>query len=136
MRRCLAICGIFVSSLLVGNIAMAAAADNSALNTQLTKLGYAQGEPVDNIQNYRVDGWNYLDDRHVMIYTGPSSRALITLLTSCPELSSAERIAFTSTTRKLTKFDKVMVRGAGGIKRDCQISEIRQLNSTKTKSAN
>lgn len=130
MLRRFAILSIFTATVTLGNAA--AAADNSTLDTKLTKLGYAQGETVDYIQNYRVDAWNYLDDKHIMIYTGPSSRALITLLTSCYELSSAERIAFTSTTRKLTKFDKVIVRGAGGIKRDCQISEIQELKKIKS----
>lgn len=98
------------------------------LATKLNKLGYEQGETVERVPNYRVDGWNYLDDRHIVIYAGPSTRFLITTLNNCPDLSSAERIGFTSTTGHLTKFDKLIVRGAGGIVQHCPINEIRQLN--------
>ncbi len=125
MPRRFAISGIFITALCLGNAALAA--DQATLETRLTKLGYAQGEKVDSIHDYRIDAWNYLDDRHIMIYTGASSRALISLQTSCYELSGAEHIGFSTTARNLTKFDKVVVRGAGGIIRDCQISEINLL---------
>ena len=103
------------------------------LAAKLSKLGYAQAEAVARVPNYRVDGWNYLDDRHIMIYAGPSKRFLITTLVDCPDLSSAEHIGFTSTTSYLTKFDKLIVRGAGDIVQNCPINEIRILNKPATK---
>ncbi|MDB6061588.1 MAG: hypothetical protein JWM78_1691 [Verrucomicrobiaceae bacterium] len=136
MLRRFAILGLFTSAILLGDViagSVALADEASTLDTKLTKLGYAQGDVVDNIRDYRIDGWNYLDDKHIMIYSGASSRTLITLQTSCYELSGAENLGFSTTARNLTKFDKVVVRGPGGIPRQCQISEIRQLNSTKNK---
>lgn len=118
-------------SYLFSSISYAETQDN--LTTQLSKLGYEQAETVERIPNYRVDGWNYLDDRHIVIYAGPSQRFLITMLINCPDLSSAERIGFTSTTRNLTKFDKLIVRGAGGIVQNCPISELRILNKSPLK---
>jgi len=103
------------------------------LAARLSKLGYVQAESVERVPNYRVDGWNYLDDRHIMIYAGPSQRFLITTLVNCPDLSSAEHIGFTSTTRNLTKFDKLVVRGAGGIVQNCPIDEIRTLSKPPSK---
>lgn len=122
---------LLLTSLLLGNVA--AADESPTLESRLSKLGYTQGESVQSINNYRVDAWNYIDDKHVMIYTGVSSRALLTLLSTCPELSSVEHIGFSSTAGHLTTFDKIVTRGAGGFHRDCQISEIHQLDSTKTK---
>lgn len=116
---------------IVSSISHAETADKLA--TKLSDLGYAQGDVVERVQNYRVDGWNYLDDKHIVIYAGPSKRFLITTMINCPDLSSAERIGFTSTTNALTKFDKLIVRGAGGIAQNCAIDEIRQLNKPAVK---
>lgn len=129
MLRRLAISGLFVTACVFGNIG--AAADQTTLETKLSKLGYAQGEKVDSIHDYRVDAWNYLDDQHIMLYTGPSRRALISVRPPCPELSSVEHIGFSTTARNLTKFDKIVLRAAGGIPRDCQISEIHELTKIK-----
>lgn len=127
----LVLVGLLWGGLLLGSAA--AADDSPTLESRLSKLGYTLGEPVKSISDYRVDAWNYIDDQHVMIYTGVSRRALLTLQSRCPDLSSVERIGFSSTGSHLTKFDKIVVHGAGGMRRDCQISEIHQLNSTKTK---
>lgn len=109
----------------------ALAADPDALQQKLTRLGYEPGENVEKIENYRVDGWNYLDDQHIMIYAGPSRRYMIGLMTTCYDLSTAERIAFTSTVHQLTKFDKLIVRGPGGITQNCPIQEMRELKPIK-----
>jgi hypothetical protein len=104
-----------------------------AVTAQLKTLGYEQGETIDRVENYRVDGWNYLDDKHIMIYAGPSKRFLITTMVNCPDLSSVEHIGFTSTVNTLTKFDKLIVRGAGGIVLNCAITEIKTLQKVPTK---
>lgn len=131
LRRFLLLSCALLGYALLGNIATAD--ETPTLEARLSKLGYTQGEPLKSISDYRVDAWNYIDDKHVMIYTRVSNRALLTLLSDCPELSSVERIGFSTTASKLTKFDKIVVRGASGIRRDCQISEIHQLDSTKAK---
>ena len=102
-------------------------------DTKLSKLGYEQGEMVDRVDHYRVQGWNYIDDRHIVIYAGPSKRFLITTLIDCRDLSSAENIGFTTTTSSLTKFDKLIVRGVGGIVQDCPITQINALVKTEEK---
>lgn len=102
-------------------------------NTKLSELGYEQGAPVDRVEHYRVNGWNYIDDRHIVIYAGPSNRFLITTFSNCSDLSSAENIGFTTTTSAVTKFDKLIVRGAGGIVQNCPITQINALTKTATK---
>lgn len=124
-----AICHSVAFALLFG-IALGANADDT-LQAHLAKLGYRQTDAVEKVQNYRVDGWNYIDSRHIVIYAGPGQRYLIGTMGDCSDLSSAENIGFTSTVNYLTKFDKLIVRGAGGFKRNCPISEIYQLESIK-----
>jgi hypothetical protein len=131
VRRFLLLGGVLLGHSFIGNVATAD--EIPTLEARLSKLGYTQGEPLKSINDYHVDGWNYIDDKHVMIYTGVSRRALLTLLSDCLELSSVERISFSTTVNKVTKFDKIVVHGASGMRRDCQISEIHQLDSTKAK---
>jgi hypothetical protein len=111
----------------------ASAANGNTLQQKLTRLGYAQGATVDKIQDYKLDGWNYLDDKHIMIYTGPSQRYLVSLMTTCQNLSTAEHIRFSTTVNQLTKFDKLVVGGPGGIKQQCPITGINKLDSIKDK---
>lgn len=110
----------------------ATAADNSkSLAEKLEKHKYEQGAAVDSINNYELDGWNYIDRTHIVIHTGPSRDYLVTVMTPCNDLSTAENIAFTTTSSKLTKFDKLMVRGAGGIVQHCPITQINALSKKK-----
>ena len=97
------------------------------LAAKLARQKLEQGEVVKSIANYKLDGWSYIDSRHLVIHTGPSTHYLISLLRSCPDLSSTENIAFTSTVNQLTKFDKLIVRSAGGIRQQCPIEQIYTL---------
>lgn len=119
-----------LSGLIFSSIVYAESKDVSA---KLTELGYEPGEAVDRVDNYRVNGWNYIDNRHIVIYAGPAKRFLITTLNDCQDLSSTEHIGFTSTVNSLTKFDKLIVRSASGIMQNCPITEIRTLSKTEAK---
>jgi hypothetical protein len=129
MLNRLATCRHVALALLLGT-AIAANAEDT-LQAHLTKLGYRQADAVDKVQNYRVDGWNYIDSKHIVIYAGPGQRYLIGTMNDCSDLSSAENIGFTSTVNYLTKFDKLIVRGPGGFVRNCPITEINRLESIK-----
>ncbi len=113
--------------------ALAAVDKEALLQQKIAKFGYSQGDAVDTIQNYKVDGWNYLDDRHIMLYTGPSERYLIGLMIDCYNLSTAETIGFTSTVSQLTKFDKLVVKGGHMPHQDCPITDIHKLNKVDKK---
>jgi hypothetical protein len=119
--------------LTTASVGYALAAGDVSLQERLTTLGYERGEAVEKVQNYRVDGWNYIDDKNILIYAGPSTRYLISTLTSCSDLSSAEHIGFSSTANSLTKFDKIVVRGPGGMIRNCPIDAIYRLDSLRPK---
>lgn len=117
---------------LTGVVACASAADNGkSLAEKLIKQKYEQGEPVEYINNYELNGWNYVDSSHIVIHTSPSRDYLISLMNSCHDLSSAENIAFTTTTNKLTRFDQLIVRGSGGFVQRCPITQINALNKKK-----
>ncbi len=94
---------------------------------RLQQSGYRVTEETAEIQNYRLSGWNALDDLHLMINAGPGKRYLITFRSPCRELRSNETIAFSNTGNRLTKFDKAIVRGPGGIAESCFIHSIHVL---------
>lgn len=131
---------ILTAALLCGIAACVGAAGNGngngntpskTLTEKLEKYKYEQGAPVESINNYELDGWNYIDRTHIVIHTGPSRDYLVTVMTPCNDLPSAENIAFTTTTGKLTRFDKLMVRGAGGFVQHCPITQINALTKKK-----
>lgn len=127
----LMLCGFVTSSLMFSSTVYAEG--DKTLSVKLGELGYAQGATVDRVEHYRVNGWNYIDDRHIVVYAGPSSRFLITTMSDCRDLSSTENIGFTTTTTSLTKFDKLIVRGVDGIMQHCPITQINTLNKIESK---
>ncbi|WP_145999189.1 DUF6491 family protein [Oceanicoccus sp. KOV_DT_Chl] len=99
-----------------------------------TEKGYTLSEPVDRIMNYRLDGWNYINSKALIIHSGPSQSYLVTLQIRCPELSSREVIATTSTgTSMQARFDAIIVRQTGGTPQKCYIDEIYKLEKNKKK---
>lgn len=125
VRRSNAIAAAALIALASG--AVCAQATGNGLQSRLQKLGYSIGDDVEQVRNYRVDGWNYIDDNNIMIYAGPGKRYLITTQGHCSDLGSAENIGFSSTVGNVTRFDKLIVRGPGGMVQNCPISAIRAL---------
>lgn len=114
---------LFLSALLV----LVACANSPRTTEQiLSDRGFQLGETVDRIKDYRISGWNYVDERHVIFNAGPSRNYLITLKIDCRDLSGAEYIGFTSTTSDVTKFDKLVVGTAIG-PRNCPIDTLTKL---------
>lgn len=91
------------------------------------KAGFDMLEPVNRIQNYRVDGWNYLSPQSLIISAGAKQRYLVTLRTSCHGLRGASVIGTTSTASSLTKFESVVVNQAGGGMQKCPIDNLYKL---------
>ena len=97
------------------------------LEERLAKRGYVIGEPVKRIQDYRINGWNSVDRRNVIMNVGASQNYLVTLRSPCDGLTSAEHLAFSTTIGDLTDKDKLLVRGAGRYLEQCYIDKIYTL---------
>lgn len=93
----------------------------------LARQGYEVAETVDEIRDYRINGWNRLDDQRVIFDAGPSRDFLITLTRPCRNLRSAEIIGFTSTGTSVTNLDKLVAR-SNGFTDNCPIRSIQRLN--------
>ena len=90
--------------------------------------GYALGNEVDKIYNYRIDGWQHVSSRALIINGGPSTKYMLTLKTSCHNLSSTEVIGYTTTTNNLTRLDGIIVNDRiGGIEDKCYIDRMYEI---------
>jgi hypothetical protein len=108
--------------------ACAGSQEELTLAQKLEQKHYRLGEPVERIRDYRVSGWNSVDDEHLIIHAGPSESYLLTLRTPCHNLRSAEHIAFSTTVGSLTRLDKVIVRSRpDGFTEHCWIEAMHAL---------
>jgi hypothetical protein len=97
------------------------------LEQKLAERYYVMGPAVDRIRNYRLSGWNYVDNYHVIMKAGVRDHYLITLRNHCPDLSMATSIAFTTTVGSLTTADALLVDGSGQMLDRCYIRYIDRL---------
>ncbi|MES0872551.1 DUF6491 family protein [Sinimarinibacterium thermocellulolyticum] len=111
---------------LVGACATPSAQDLPTMEQRLAARGLSLGAPVERIADYRIDGWNRLDDEHILVGGGVSERYLISLMQPCPDLGSAETIGFRTTGSVLTRLDILIVESPIGPRR-CPIREIHTL---------
>jgi len=101
------------------------------IEQELTRRNFQVGERVERIQQWRIDGWSYLDRQHVIMQTAPSTYYLVSLKNACYGLSTVENIAFTTTSSQLTRFDKLLVRRGRGSIEHCYIESLNRLHKAK-----
>jgi len=101
------------------------------LEEQLAGLGFSLGPPVKSVINFQLNGWNYVDHKHVIMNFGASRYYLLTLRTSCDGLRSASVINFSTTIGNLTENDKLLVRNDSHHLSQCYIKTINELEKTK-----
>ena len=115
----------------IGAASCATSQPPKSLDELLSDRGYKLGEPVDRIQNYRINGWNYVDSKHLVLLDTSRNNYLVTFRQVCHGLQSNELVAHTSTNSQLTKFDKFMVRDSGSkIVDNCYIDSLHRLVKT------
>ncbi|HKY91403.1 MAG TPA: DUF6491 family protein [Nevskiaceae bacterium] len=84
-------------------------------------------EKVEQIWQYRIDGYQTIDDQSVILTNGSNEKYLVELGFPCSGLSTSWNIGFTTTTSNLTRFDKLIVPGAMGQPGGCPIESIMKL---------
>ena len=118
---------IVLSAMLLGGCA-GTSGDTDSLQGQLARNRYELGLAVTEIRDYRLTGWNAVDERHLIIHTGPSDSYLISLTVTCRNLRTAEDIALSTTAGSVTHLDKVIVHDRPtGVTEHCPIESIHAL---------
>jgi len=119
--------------LLLGACASAPSGDQGpTLEQKLAERGYKAGDSVERIADYRVDGWQYIDNQRVVFSAGPGRDYLVSVRTPCSGLMGADSIGFTSTVSYVTRLDKLVVRDAG-FDNPCPIEELREVKKIPPK---
>jgi len=99
-----------------------------SLEELLKDKNYRMGQEVDRIQNYTINGWNYVNRENLILHDGVNRRYLVTFRNMCQGLPANELVAYTTTTSQLTKFDKFLVRDKGSkIIDHCYIQSLHKL---------
>jgi hypothetical protein len=80
-----------------------------------------------------INGWNSIDDEHIVVYGGPGQAALITLFGSCYDLSYAETIAVKAPLGYLDRggIGKVIFSSSGYGRRECPIDTLDAVKDLK-----
>lgn len=121
----------FIATLFTGACATTPHEDQP-LEQILADKNYKMGDEIDRIRDYRINGWNYVDDYNVVFQSGPSDHYLLTFSQRCINLRSAHAIAFTKTVGRITRFDEVLVRDGSGLPAEkCMIDRIYRLEKLK-----
>lgn len=97
------------------------------LPERLAHLGYQQGEPVNSIQGYRIDGWQYVDKTHIILDDGPGRAHLVTFSRPCRNLNFSNTLGFSTTVGTLTRLDRIVSSDSSGFPEHCLIGELHRL---------
>lgn len=123
--------GLLATMALLSACAQQPVAPEKTLPEILAAKGYAIGEPLQEIKDYKINGWNSLDSSHLILNSGPSTDYLITLQAPCIGLmSNPEQLSFTTTVGNLTTLDKVVISDMA-VPSHCPIKKIETLKRVK-----
>ncbi len=106
-------------------------AEPVSVDQRLADKGYEVSERIGRIPNFRLNGWSYVDRKHVIMTSGVRDRYLVTLKSNCPDLDSAMNIAYSTTAGALTDKDRLTVKVRGGVAHNCLIDRLHTLQETE-----
>ncbi|MBB3102590.1 DUF6491 family protein [Azomonas macrocytogenes] len=107
----------------------------ATLDEKLTALGFRQGEKVEQAWRYDFDGWQFLDNRHIVLGRWPSRSYLIEFSNEC-RMKSSSRIGYSTTVGNLSRFDQIFFSDTGNIPEFCRIGEIYRLEKANQPARN
>ena len=81
------------------------------------------GEPIERFTAFNLDGWTPVSRNQLVVWNGPTEAYLLKVWDNCHDLMFADGVGITSTTRTVTKFEKVRVG-----RESCPIDEIRPID--------
>lgn len=86
------------------------------------------GAPVDSFTSFNINGWTPVSRDQLVVWTGVNEAYLLKVWNTCQDLQFADRVSITSTTRTISKFEKVRVG-----RDQCPIEEIRPIDIKQMK---
>ena len=111
----------------VGSRSPGAPAGEAALAKRLDELGYSDKAEIKRLSQFRLNGWSYVDNYHVVINSSPSKHYLVRFRTRCHDLRQATGIAFKTTVGSVSRGDKMILQDLGERFQDCWVDSIFEL---------
>ena len=111
----------------VGSRSTGAPGGEAFLAKRLDELGYSDKSEVKRLSNFRLSGWSYVDDYHVLINSGPSRNYLIRLRRQCHDLRRATSIGFETTLGSISRGDTLVIQDFGDRQQDCWVDSVFEL---------
>lgn len=111
----------------VGSRSAGAPGGEETLAKRLDEMGYSDKKEIRRLSNFRLNGWNYVDNYHVVINFSPRKHYLIQFRTACYDLRSASSIGFKTTMSSVSRGDRLIVRDMGDWHQDCWVEAIYEL---------
>lgn len=120
--------------MMIGTLLAACAsnADKPTVERLLQEKGLVKGESVDRVYQFRINGWQALNEQNLILEAGVNDQYLITLRSFCLNLERAFSIGVTSRMSSVAKSDQIIVQEPGGGREHCNIDEIYKLESLAT----
>lgn len=114
-----------IGALLAIPLLVACASGLSRLGDDGFRVRYADyaEESVERFTAFRLDGWTPVSRDSLVVWNGPNEAYLLKVWDTCRDLQFADRIGVTSTTRTISKFEKVQVG-----RDSCPIEDIRRID--------
>jgi hypothetical protein len=107
--------------------ACAAAAPEPPWQDRLAATGWTVGEEVETVPAFSFDGFDALDDAHLVIHVGTARRVLVTTGPGCVALDDAHRVAWRGSGHTLSRLDPLRIAPAGVLPSRCLVDSIRLL---------
>ena len=101
--------------------------DEEAISAALDRLDVDRDGVVNMVSNFRITGWQSINDRNLIITAGMHNHYLVTLSIPCPDLNFAFNIALDTRTGALSRGDYVIVNSLHRPLERCPIQEITRL---------
>lgn len=79
-----------------------------------------------HVPSFSLSGWNYIDDHHILVDSGPGAGYLVTFLFPCRELAWADRIGYTTRAGTFGRMDRILVRDLGR-QVSCPVGELHKV---------
>lgn len=101
--------------------------NEAAINRALDRLEVQRGNVVNSVSNFRINGWQAVNDRNLIVTAGLHDHYLVTLSIPCQDLTYAFNIGIDSRTTALSRGDYIVVNSLHRQLERCPILEITQL---------
>lgn len=106
-----------------------AASERASVEERLADMGLQRaGQDSAAIPRYRINGWSYIDEEHIVVTARVNDRYLLELQRGCFDLRNSFSIAFQTATSRVDRFGRIVYRSRIAGTQTCRILDIVALN--------